>query len=76
MLNVDGKLILIITSKSLLRAYRLQDMKCSCENRIKQAYYVLVVVSLKLDCHELCCGNVMEVVCLWELGHNLICPSF
>ena len=31
MLNVYGKLIPIITSKSLLPNYRLQDMKCSCE---------------------------------------------
>ena len=31
MLNVHGKLIPIITSKSLLPSYRRQDMKCICE---------------------------------------------
>ena len=72
--NANGNLIPIITDKPPAPTYVLQDMKCSCKNRIEQACYVPDVVALKLGYHVPYCATVMGIVKTKVLRQN-ICPS-
>ena len=71
--NVTEQLIPKITGTPPALSYLLQDMKCGCEKRIEQAFYVLDVVALKLGLHVVCYTNMMGVVKTTALRRNLLC---